>query len=683
MSTLENVTEVIGFDLGHGETALARVRMNDKDNYSQPDPIEVKKKKINVTAVGYHPQRGILIGEPAIVTKGITESHIAFKKRPNSDPVYRRVLQDFITTIHKHLLEQGRIDGDSSFFVVGCPSEWTQEDTTVQSYEQIFSEAGISQVKVISESRAALMHAIESGMFSVSELKSLVLVVDIGSSTTDFTLVDLKGDTKSVPFDIGHDLGASFIEKAIMEWFLERHEQREEVLKVFSDQPYLKNNCELICRKAKEAYFSDPEQYPDESASATGGVENFQGRYDVFMPEVNSILMHEILNTPNIRLGNELKSWPDAFEDELDKLRQLIVDSKGTLPQIILLTGGASRMDFVRESCLKVFPKASIKVDDYPELCIARGLARWGRIEINTNQFSKDIDKFCISNIGPKVASKIDSVYDSIGNSVGTEIIDIIKREFDHWKDRTYDTLDTMQTQIDNAVEAFLKEDNLSQLFREKIRPIVAKIGEDLRDDIKTLEENYKIPIGTLGTSFNLNTPKVGQFSIGSRANVDAMGGITEGLSTAIGWISGILATVVTYFVGSFILGVVAGIILVISTTLGTLILSILLSNPAGWAILASAGIAGVVSGGKARDRAKKYVDDNISTWDLPLWVRKLVNSDSVYSKIDGKRSEIVNEIVSKLKADSDIRQQLTTRITDAFAKSLEEKAKDAKLLIS
>jgi hypothetical protein len=70
-------------------------------------------------------------------------------------------------------------------------------------------------------------------------------------------------------------------------------------------------------------------------------------------------------------------------------------------------------------------------------------------------------------------------------------------------------------------------------------------------------------------------------------------------------------------------------------------------------------------------------------SWDLPLWVRNLVDAKSVYSKIGVKRSVIVNEVTSKLKGDSKVRQQLVDKITNAFEESLVEKAEDARLLIS
>jgi len=673
---LENITEVIGFDLGHGETALTRVRLDDRDRHSDPELVEIYGKKNHITAIGYHPTKGTKIGEAALMTSGIIESHLTFKRKPNSDPTYQTVMHDFIKTIYDHLVEQGKVEGDRSLFIVGCPSEWTQDETAVQAYKQIFSQAGIPHVTVIAESRAALMQAVEIGMLKLDELKGIVLVIDVGSSTTDFTLVDLK-NKKSLPFDVGRDLGAASIDKAILQRTLRNDPNRDELEKIFKDYSHFRNRCELACRKAKQEYFCDPERYQEVGEYAPGGVQSFQGRY--FTAELDGVVMDEILNTPFVELDGELKTWPDAFENELEKLRQHLKSSKDLSPEVILLTGGASRMDFVRDICKKLFPQASVKLDDAPEFCIAKGLARWGRIEIYTSLFSEDIEQFCLESIRPKVAARIDSLYESIASIIADKVTLIIKRQFDQWKNRNHYTINNMQHHIDREIGNLMKEDNLSKLFSDQIRPILTDIGNELRDDIKGLENKYSVPVGTLGTSFALNSPEINRFSLGSRTKIDATDGMAEGLGTVIAWIAGILATVVAYVVVPVVLGIVTGIILVISTTLGTIILGILISNPGGWAVLAGIGLVGMAAGGKA----KEAVESNMPSWDLPLWVRNLVDAKSVYSKIDGKRSVIVNEVTSKLKGDSKVRQQLVDKITNAFEESLVEKAEDARLLIS
>jgi molecular chaperone DnaK (HSP70) len=66
------------------------------------------------------------------------------------------------------------------------------------------------------------MQAKEAGKLDYDKLRSAVLIVDIGSSTTDFTLVK---SLHEIPLDFGRNaLGASLIDKAIFARTLANHE---------------------------------------------------------------------------------------------------------------------------------------------------------------------------------------------------------------------------------------------------------------------------------------------------------------------------------------------------------------------------------------------------------------------------------------------------------------------------
>jgi molecular chaperone DnaK (HSP70) len=337
----KNITEVIGFDLGHGETALARLYLADLDKKSEPELIEILGRKNQITAIGYHPKKGILIGESALIVSGVEEFYITFKRKPSGDPAYQRIMHDYIKTIYNNQREQGRINENESFFIVGCPSAWTQDPTIVTAYEKLFLDAGIQQVKVVAESRAAYIHAVEKGILKMAESKGSVVVIDLGSSTTDITLINQS--SSSIPIDVGRELGAAAIDKAIFQWAMQNNPDQAEFGKIFKDYPHFQNRCELNCREVKEAYFSAPENYKEPGEYASRAV-NIQGRY--FTTEIDGTVMNEILNTPFVELEGEFKTWPVAFENELVKLRQELelrqqLDiSKVFSPGVILLTGG-------------------------------------------------------------------------------------------------------------------------------------------------------------------------------------------------------------------------------------------------------------------------------------------------------------------------------------------------------
>lgn len=59
-----------------------------------------------------------------------------------------------------------------------------------------------------------------------------------------------------------------------------------------------------------------------------------------------------------------------------------------------------------------------------------------------------------------------------------------------------------------------------------------------------------------------------------------------------------------------------------------------------------------------------------------------MVDSSSVYPKIDGEHKSIVNQLSSKLKNEEKIRQELADKITTVFETSLKVQADDIKALI-
>ncbi len=99
----DSINFVVGFDLGHGETSLMGVNLKSEHKKETAFEIEVNGKSNFITAIAYHPEHGVLIGEPAITTDGVTESHLAFKRRPNDDATYQKIMIDYVRYIHQHL----------------------------------------------------------------------------------------------------------------------------------------------------------------------------------------------------------------------------------------------------------------------------------------------------------------------------------------------------------------------------------------------------------------------------------------------------------------------------------------------------------------------------------------------------------------------------------------------------
>ena len=122
MST--QVTEIVGFDLGHGETAVARAKV---ESIETPQMLEINNKKVQITAIGLHPDLGILVGEQALISAGVSHLQIGFKQKPNPEANYRQTIRNFVGTYY-HLLKESRqieVGNNTSHFYIGCPSGWS------------------------------------------------------------------------------------------------------------------------------------------------------------------------------------------------------------------------------------------------------------------------------------------------------------------------------------------------------------------------------------------------------------------------------------------------------------------------------------------------------------------------------------------------------------------------------
>src|SRR4029078_12427023 len=97
--------------------------------------------------------------------------------------------------------------GDAAVHV-GVPSGWSAEAAT--AYRDLLRNDIVPAVTLVPEARAALLHAFEVGLIRRSEVERTVLVIDIGSLTTDFTVV---ADLQARPSERGRARGARPVER--------------------------------------------------------------------------------------------------------------------------------------------------------------------------------------------------------------------------------------------------------------------------------------------------------------------------------------------------------------------------------------------------------------------------------------------------------------------------------------
>jgi molecular chaperone DnaK (HSP70) len=642
MSILKTL-EIIGFDLGHGETAVAKAIV---ESIEPPEMLEINNKKNQITALGWHPKLGYLVGEQALIQAGVTSLKISFKQKPNNDPKYRETITTFLATYYHLLKESRQIEGgESNYFYVGCPSGWSISER--EEYQKLLQSAGIPHLNVVPESRAAFMQAKEAGKLEYDKLKSSVLIVDIGSSTTDFTLVK---SLHEVPIDFGSNaLGASLIDKAIFARTVAKHEQSSLLEKVFAQYPHHQARCELACRKAKEDYFSNEQLYSDPESFARGFESINEQIY--FIPQVNKFIIEEILNQPLPQLRE--KSWIQSFKEAVSEAKEKL-DKQDIVPKLVLMTGGASRMKFTHQICQEMFsePETLLRPDPEPERCIALGLARVGRWDLRATAFKQEVNKLFEGNLLKNLIEKhIPELIQSLTKPLADDLIEnAVKQNLKDWQKNKIRTLADLETSMKSRAEQWLISDRVQQIINNQCTSwFNNKIQPDLAAETDPICRKYQIPRSSLRFEDSIDPTFVNpELRIGDAILADTV------------------AFIVNVVIGG---GTIASII--------TLILTGHLTLPIALVYGASVMAAGM-------ELNRKSVKESIKTnVDVPSWMRSTFLSDR---KIDDMcvsiKPELEKVLREQLTANQEAFDQLIEKVGQKLQKALSTKVEEAIILI-
>jgi len=638
--TANTSSEIIGFDLGHGESALT-IAMTWA--VTEPQVLDIQGRKSMITAVALHPSRGVLIGEDAYTAKNLQNLRIRFKSAHLDQPGVREPIRLFAEKIYRILTAEGKIKGSGeSHFIVGCPSGWSPQ--TRATYALVLKEAGMNPVTVMAESRAAFLNAKEAGDLGVKEeqLAGSVLIIDVGSSTTDFTAVQ---SLKEYPIDFGqNELGAGLIDVAILERTLQHHKERPELARLFNQYPHIKAKCELKCRKVKEMYFSNEEKYAEEPAK---DVELIEAEKDIlFQVKIDQRTMADILATP--LPGLHKRSWQEAFREALLIAKER---TRNNLPHLVLLTGGASRMGFIRTLAEEAFPDARVLLGAEPEFAIAKGLAWAGRIDHKTKAFRDEIDGLLQSEqVVGIVRGKLPDLLSAVAATLAQKLpADFVMPAFADWQKGQIRTLAGLEPTVESRLETWLA----SPAGKEDLAFPVMQWFDSLKPQIESLTNPICDKYHIRRSSLSLPSSR-------------AWGGkIPPGLFDpkkvlALDDFADILTLVVSSVVGTIMGGA------------GT---ALLLKGPVGWIIGFLFAVVILVLG---KDKAMDYIRNT----DFPVFTRKLVLRKVVEWNLRKGEPELKNKIQESFSANPQAVEKIAQDVTSAIRDQLNKSADAAELLI-
>ena len=626
--------EFIGFDLGHGETALGRAF---GATVREPEILEWRGRRSFVTAVATD-RSGVKIGADALnlsVLGPKANVAVKFKSRHLDLEAVRAPTMAFSKTLIDGLESDGMIRGAAeSRFIVGCPSGWTVEDR--EDYRDVFQAAGLKTVRIVPESRAALMTALEQGYLSIEDTKASVLIVDIGSSTTDFTYCrDLDAQ------DVGHNiLGSGLLDTEIFDLNLARQKDRKKIEQLIAKYPHYRPIMEYWCREAKEAYFTGEEVT----------VELLKrlpiGKGVVFDIRIDKADAKAILEKPLKALNGY--SWQTAFDFAL---KETIENLGGRAPDTVLLTGGASRLPLVLPATKKAFPKARVVRGAEPEFAIARGLAWLGRFEFLHESFKSQVDQH--TRIGGEIAAKAETASEGLGASLAPVLVDAIREDcilpaFRDWRTGKTESLDEVEAGLNERVAAWLS----SEAAQAALRPVIDVWFAGLQRDIETVTDplcrDHGLPAMVLSLNDSQHVAKH-----------------LEGLSLSMPNVGSMESD--TALVGTTLSAILIGSLLAHANVFAALFL-----NPIG-IILGGAMLGGTYLFGK------KAIAGKVRSTKMPIIARQMLTDGRIRSAVNRQRGELIKAVQTAWQDAAS--ERFTEELTEMLGNALRERADERAVL--
>ncbi len=379
---------IIGFDLGDGEISAAYWNLKEA-GFVKPEDLKFDKDEHQkVLSAIFTEKNGTThigtLDEMSNLVNSQGNLYINFKvtpKRLHDGELYegdsitkKQLIQLLLRKCIEKIYERNpdKFNGEG-LLVVGCPSgpEWLENGADLM-YADILRESlkdlNLSlKVIVMPESRASLIKVYkEQGKLVSEHVQDGVVVMDHGSSTFDITLIDFINNRQ---IDDSVPLGANKIERAMLKTLLEQNKRTRFDLQDFRSQL-------LLIRIAKEAFFTNPISKPRIFIEWTDG--------DFAMSRISEDFMTGIThNSPQSYTSEKYSlakgSWAQLHKDFTEKTIYRLCKTMQVAPAdfkgVILLTGGASKMQFIKNTASELFPNAHIVVDPEPSYCVSRGLA--------------------------------------------------------------------------------------------------------------------------------------------------------------------------------------------------------------------------------------------------------------------------------------------------------------------
>lgn len=490
-----------GFDLGDAESAISRL---SREGQEVPEMIRICDTESFITAYAMLADGSWRIGEQACYLLKATRRGLRFKSRFLTDPASHGDVRRFAAGVLGELYGSGDlIQHEDCCFYIGCPAGW--DGNTREEYRQIFEEIGYPPLRIISESRAAMVSACQSRHLQVGYdiLQKPVLVVDIGSSTTDFAYIcggrEVEMQTAGEVM-----LGGGIMDEILLEESVTGAPAAGSIRKVFADSEPWRVYCEFAARKLKEKYFSDEEYWKDKECRETVLI-----RYGVPLRlpiRMDPEMAERLLTKSSERLSG--RSFREVFLESLENVRDQIT---GAPPELIFLTGGVSRLPAMRDWCSSVFPDAVVIRGSEPEFAVSRGLAYCGRIDEDMREFREELKAMNASRVVEDLVQEhIRDLYRSVIDVLVDPIIEkVAVPVFSRWREGEIRRLADTDEELQKGIEEYLHSEEARDLLVKPIAAWLKPVADGLEEVTMPICARHHVPYTALSLNSYLQASEI------------------------------------------------------------------------------------------------------------------------------------------------------------------------------
>lgn len=517
--------KTIGIDLGHCETTAAYPRAVGADGISHEVlrlAVQGKDQVISTQIILTYGQMEKLAdaprpdyqllrtlgdirigsGLPAYVEDG--EKFVYFKAPPSQfdKPIgdkraqaagltHGKVMACFVYALVNNILKYNV--GDLSDYdradvdlLVGCPTteDWTKEETQRAYAELVQRATQVHAVRIVPESRAAMFSSVESKQQTVSAIEGAV-VFDFGSSTADCTYMLLGRRVE----EFSWELGASKIEETMMRCAYRK--AAEEHGPFTPDEKSLVENADLM-RANKESYYNGSfgqkgqTVYCDFVNAADGSELGAKVRVDdEFMDEVtNRISMGILCDSTTEKAG----TWRGLCREFFLEAKRRIGSASYTVTEggeetrvrcpigTVVLTGGASKMDFVYKLCEEAFPDATILREQNPSHTVSNGLG-WVAVSDENVERCKQAAR---EELAARPECGVEALRAGLSDALFERICAFAKERTRAWAERPEENLPLRELRDDLSARIASSEmkDELEQICQKQMNGWKAVLSE-------------------------------------------------------------------------------------------------------------------------------------------------------------------------------------------------------------